>query len=49
MQTLGTKFSVGIDSVRLMLGLDDFEGLLQPNQIFDSLILFTSKMSFASF
>jgi len=28
MQSLGTWFSDGIDSVRLMVGLDDLEGLL---------------------
>jgi len=30
MQSSGTWFSGGIDSVRLMFGLDDLEGLLQP-------------------
>jgi len=31
MLSLGTRFSGGIDSVRLMVGLDDLEGLLQLN------------------
>jgi len=30
MQNLGTWFSGGIDSVRLMVGLDDLYGLPQP-------------------
>jgi len=30
MRSLGTWFSGGIDSVRLMVGLHDLEGLLQP-------------------
>jgi len=36
MRSLGTWFSGGIDSVRLMVGLDDLEGLLQPKQFYDS-------------
>ena len=35
MQSLGTWFSRGIGSVRLMAGLD-FEGLLQPKQFYVS-------------
>ena len=37
MQSLGTWFSGGIDSVRLMVGLDDLDGLLQPKQFYDSM------------
>ena len=36
MQSLGTRFSGGIVSVRLMVGLDDLEGLLQPEQFYAS-------------
>jgi len=35
MQSLGTWFSGGIGSVRLMVGLD-LEGLLQPKWFYDS-------------
>ena len=34
---LRTWFSGGIDSVRLMAGLNDLEGLLQPEQLCDSM------------
>jgi len=39
---LGTWFSGGIDSVRLIVGLNDFEGLLQSKQFYDSMILRTA-------
>jgi len=39
MWRLGTWFSGGIDSVRLMFGLDDFEGLLKPMLFYDFMIL----------
>jgi len=39
MQNLGTWFSGGIDSVRLVAGLNDLEGLLQPKRSCDSMIL----------
>jgi len=37
MQNLGTWFSGGIDSVRLMAGLD-LDSLLQAEQFYDSII-----------
>jgi len=39
MQSLRTWFSGGTDSIRLMVGLDDLEGLLQPKQFYDSTLL----------
>jgi len=39
MWSLGTWFSGGIDSIRLMVGLDDLEGLLQPKRLYDSMLL----------
>jgi len=39
MQSLGTWFSGGIESVRLMVGLDDLDSLLQPKEFYDSMIL----------
>jgi len=36
MRSLGTWFSGGIDSVRLMVGLD-LEGVLQPKGFYDSM------------
>jgi len=39
MQSLGTRFSGGIDSVRLMAGLDDLDSLLQPKQFYGSMNL----------
>ena len=38
MWCLGTWFSGGLDSVRLMVGLDDLRGLFQPKQFSDSVI-----------
>jgi len=38
MRILGTWFSGGIDNVRLMVGLDDLDGL-QPKQFYISMIL----------
>ena len=38
MWCLGTWFSGGIDSVRLMLGLNDLDGVLQPKQFYDCVI-----------
>jgi len=35
MQSLGMWFSGGIDSIRLMVGLYDLEGLLQPKRFYD--------------
>ena len=35
MRSLGTWFNGGIDSVRLMVGLNHLEGLLQPEQFYD--------------
>ena len=40
MQSLGTWFSGGIDSVSLVDGLDDLEALLQPQKICDSMIYY---------
>jgi len=37
MRSLGTWLSDGIDSVRLTVGLDDLEGLLQPKWFYDSM------------
>jgi len=39
MRSLGSWFSGGIDSVRLMVGHDDLEGLLQPKWFYDPMIL----------
>jgi len=41
MWTLGTWFRDGIDSVRLMVGLNDLYGLPQPKRLYDSMILIT--------
>jgi len=37
MRSLGSWFSGVIDSVRLMVGLYDLEGLLQHKQFYDSM------------
>ena len=39
MQSLGTRFSSGLGSVRSMVGLDGLEGLLQPKGFYDSIII----------
>jgi len=39
MQNLGTRFSGGMDNVRLMVGLNDLEGLIQPKRFYNSVIL----------
>ena len=39
MRSLGICFSGGMDSVRLTVGLDDLDGLLQPKQFYGSMIL----------
>jgi len=39
MQSLGIWFSGGTDSVRLMVGPDDLQGLLQSKWFYDSMIL----------
>jgi len=36
MGSLGTWFTGTIDSGRLVVGLDDLEGLLQPKRFYDS-------------
>jgi len=36
MQSLGAWFSGGVDSVRLMVGFDELEGLLQHRRFYDS-------------
>ena len=43
MWCLGTRFSGGLGSVRLTVGLDDLKGLLQPKWFYDS------KLELASF
>jgi len=37
---LGTWFSGGLDSVKLMVGLRDLTGLFQPKLFFDSILSF---------
>jgi len=37
----------GIDSVRLMVVLDDLEGLLLPKQFYDSMTEFTDSLNFS--
>ena len=39
MQSLGTQFSGGIDSVRLIVGIDVLDSLLQPKWFYDSVFL----------
>jgi len=39
MQSLGTWFSGGTDNVRLVVALNDLEGLLQSKQFYNSIIL----------
>jgi len=39
MLRLGTCFDGGIDSVRLSIGLDDLDGLLQHKRFYDCMIL----------
>jgi len=38
MWCLGTWSSGGLHSVRLTFGIDDLEGLFQPEQFYDSMI-----------
>jgi len=39
MQSLGIWFSGGINTIRLMVGLDDLDSLLPPKQFYGSMIL----------
>ena len=41
MQSLGTRFSVKIGSVKLVVGLNDLEDLLQLKGFHDSMITIT--------
>jgi len=43
---LGTQFSGGLCSVRLMVGLDDVRGPFQPKQFYDSVMFKKREMSF---
>jgi len=43
MRSLGSWFSGVIDSVRLMVGLYDLEGLLQHKQFYDSKLICPGK------
>jgi len=44
MQSLGTWFSGEIDSVRLMVGLNDLDGLLQPKRFYDSVLNYSDQL-----
>jgi len=39
MGSLGIWYSGGIDSIRLMVGLNDLDGLFQSKQFYDSVFL----------
>jgi len=45
MWCLGTWFSGGLNSARLMIGLDDFKSLFQPKRFYYSMILVSNVQS----